>query len=333
MTVDQQEPKERMSIRETMRGVWPRWRIVARVAVLVFVVLYLASGLYVVQPDEQGVVTRFGRVVGDRVMPGMHYRLPWPLEKVERPKTTEVKIMSVGFRVVDKVRGLPPAKEETEVLTGDENIINVQMMVQYRISDPIAFLFASENPHWLVRKAAESVLTEVIGSMGVDDVLTTEKLAIQEQVKDGTDAILSGSGCGLKVIGAYFQDISPPDEVGYAFRDVASAREDKNRIIHEAQGYRNEALPRARGEANDILRQAEGYESERIERAKGEAERFLALLKEYEKQPVVTRTRLYVEAMEEILPRIKKYVVGKGEGRPVANLRMFLPEDAKPLPR
>jgi len=327
--VDADAPKERISIRDTMRGMWPRWRIVARIAVLVFALLYLASGLYVVQPDEQGVVTRFGRVVDDRVMPGMHYRMPWPFEKVDRPKTTEVKIMSVGFRIVDKMRGLPPAKEETEILTGDENIINVQMMVQYRVSDPVAFLFAAENPHWLVRKSAESILTQVIGSMGVDDVLTTEKLAIQEQVRDRTEEILAGYGCGLKVIGAFFQDISPPSEVGYAFRDVASAREDKNRIIHEAQGYRNEALPRARGAANDILRQAEGYQAERIARAEGDASRFLALVAEYEKQPSVTRTRLYIEAMEEILPRLKKYVIGEGDGRSVANLKMFLPEDSR----
>ncbi len=331
--MEPEKARERISIRETMRGVWPRGRIIARVALLVFAVLYLASGLYVVQPDEQGVVTRFGRLVSDRVMPGMHYHAPWPFEKVDRPKTTEVKIMSVGYRVVDKVRGLPPAKEETEILTGDENIINIQMMVQYRISDPIAFLFASENPHWLVRKAAESVLTRVIGSMGVDDVLTTEKLAIQERVRAGTEEILARYGCGLKVIGAYFQDINPPEEVGFAFRDVASAKEDKNRIIHEAQGYQNEALPRARGQANDILRQAEAYESERIEQSKGDSERFLALLTEYEKQPAVTRTRLYVEAMEEILPRLKKYVVSDGKGRPVANLKMFLPEETKPKPQ
>jgi membrane protease subunit HflK len=326
------EPKARVSILETVRGVLPRWRLLARIGALAFVVLYFVSGVYVVQPDEQGVVTRFGRIVNERVMPGMHYRLPWPFEKVARPKTTEVKIMSVGFRVVDRVRGLPPAKEDTEVLTGDENIINVQMMVQYRITDPARFLFAVEDPHWLVRKATETVLTRVIGSMGVDDVLTTEKLAIQDRVKKETQEILESYDCGLAVIGAYFQDISPPSEVGYAFRDVASAREDKNRMIHEAQGYRNEVLPRARGQAQEILEQAEGYRTERVERAKGDADRFVALLTEYEKQPEVTRTRLYVEAMEEILPRLRKYVVGEGDGRPVANLRMFLPEEAAKIP-
>lgn len=323
--------KEGLSIRQVALGVFPRWRVVARVGVLVFLALYLASGLYVVQPDEQGVATRFGRIVNDRVMPGMHYHLPWPFEAVQRPKTTEVKIMSVGFRVVDKMRGLPPAREETEVLTGDENIINIQMMIQYRIADPAAFLFHVEDPHWLVRKAAESVLTRVIGEMGVDDVLTTQKLVIQDRVAEGTQRILDRYSCGLKVIGAYFQDINPPSEVSYAFRDVASAREDKNRIVHEAQGYRNEALPKARGRVEEILQQAEGYRAERISRAQGEAERFLALLREYEKAPVVTRTRLRVEAMEEILPKLKKYVVGEGEYGSIANLKMFVPaEPQKP---
>ncbi|MCK4547804.1 MAG: FtsH protease activity modulator HflK [Candidatus Eisenbacteria sp.] len=326
------EPRERVSILETVRGVFPRWRVMLRVGALVFAALYLASGLYVVQPDEQGVVTRFGRIVNDGAMPGMHYRLPWPVEKVDRPKITEVKIMSVGFRVVDRVRGLPPAKEESEILTGDENIINIQLMVQYRIADPAKFLFAAEDPHWLVRRAAESTLTQVVGSLGVDDILTSEKFAIQERVREGTEEILARYGCGLKVIGVYFQDISPPSEVGYAFRDVSSAREDKNRIVHEAQGYRNEVMPKARGEAEEILRKAEAYRIERVERAKGDADRFVALLAEYEKHPEVTRTRLYVEAMEEILPRLKKYMIGKGDGQPVANLKLFLPEASKSIP-
>jgi len=327
--VESDRQPERASFLDLARGALPRWGLVGRIAVLVFIGLYLASGLYVVQPDEQGVVTRFGRLVNDRVMPGMHYHLPWPFERVDRPKTTEVKIMSVGFRIVDKMRGLPPAKEETQMLTGDENIIDVQMMIQYRIVDPAGFLFGVEDPHWLVRKAAESVLTRVIGAMGVDDVLTTEKLAIQDIVREQTGEILDQCGCGLKVIGAYFQDISPPSEVSYAFRDVSSAREDKNRMVHEAQGYSNQALPLARGQAEEMIQQAEGYRAERIARARGDAERFLALLEEYEKQPQVTQTRLYVEAMEEILPRLRKYVVGQEEGRGIANLKLFLPAEEK----
>ena len=308
-----------------IRSAVPAWRKLAFVCGIVLLMLYVLSGIYVVQPNEQGVVRRFGRVVNDGVMPGMHYHLPWPFERVNRPKTLQVKVMSVGFRMVDRIKGLSPQPEETQMLTGDENIINVQMIMQYRVENPRAYLFALETPHWLVRKAAEACLTEIIGSMGVDQVLTTDKLVIQERLKEEAQAILDQYSCGLRIAGAYFQDISPPEEVAFAFRDVASAREDRSRLVNEAQGYRNEKLPQVRGQAQKMIQEAEAYRTERVNRAQGEADRFLSLLREYRKSQGVTEIRLYVEAMEKISPKIRKYVLDKEHGEGVVNLKMIIP--------
>jgi len=313
-------PKE---VFQHLKDAAPAWRKLAFVCGVVFVMLYVLSGIYVVQPDEQGVVRRFGRVVNDKVMPGIHYHLPWPLERVNHPKTLQVKVMSVGFKMVDRIKGLSPQPEETQMLTGDENIIDVQMIVQYRVENPRSYLFALETPHWLVRKAAEACLTEIIGSMGVDQVLTTQKLVIQERLKEEVQVILDQYSCGLQIAGAYFQDISPPEEVAFAFRDVASAREDRSRLINEAQGYRNEQLPQMRGQAHNMIQEARAYKTERINRARGEADRYLSLLREYRKSREVTEVRLYVEAMEKIYSRIRKYIVDREQGEGVVNLKII----------
>ena len=312
---------------QQLKSVWPPWRKLLVFGTLAVAFLYVLSGVYVVQPNEQGVVRRFGRLVDDQVMPGIHYHLPWPVERVDRPKTLQVKVMSVGFRMVDKIKGIGPLPQETQVLTGDENIIDIQMIVQYRVADPSAFLFSTEEPQWLVRRAAESCLTTIIGSMGVDQVLTTDKLLIENKLKEQTQAILDRYNCGLQISGAYFQDIGPSEEVAYAFRDVTSAREDRNRLINEAHGYRNEKLPQVRGQSQQMIRQAEAHRTERINRARGEADRFLSLLREYEKNRRVTETRLYVEAMEDILPKMRKYILDRDGERGVINMRVITPQE------
>ncbi len=311
---------------QQIRAVWPPWRKLVFFGTLAIFLLYLLSGVYVVQPNEQGVVRRFGRLVNDQVMPGIHYHLPWPMERVDRPKTLQVKVMSVGFRMVDKVKGIGPLPEETQVLTGDENIIDMQMIVQYRVKDPSAYIFSMEEPQWLVRKAAESCLTSIIGSMGVDQVLTTDKLLIEDKLKDQTQKILDRYGCGLQISGTYFQDIGPSEEVAYAFRDVTSAREDRNRLINEAHGYRNQKLPQVRGQSQQMIRQAEAYRTERSNRARGEAERFLSLMREYVKNRKVTETRLYLETMEDILPKMRKYLLASDGEQGVVNIRMITPQ-------
>lgn len=287
------------------------------------VLVYLLSGIYVVQTDELGVVVRFGRVMADAVPPGIHYRIPWPVDRVYRPKTAEIKKTLVGLG--------PEGESSTvgglETLTGDTNVILVQVIIQYAISDPRSYLFSTEDPARLVEVASEEVVASVVGSMGVDALLTTEKLQAQALIKNGVQRVADDYGIGVTVIGAYFQDISPPVEVAYAFRDVASAREDRSRLINEAEGYKNTIIPTTRGRAIGMVREAEAYRDERIEMARGEAERFLSLLEEYSRNKEVTASRIYIEKMEKILPRLKVYMVDRSGEEGAANLRLILPTE------
>jgi membrane protease subunit HflK len=285
------------------------------------VAVYLLSGIYVVQTDEIGVVLRFGKMVDDAVAPGIHYHIPWPIDRVYCPKTAEIKKMLVG----------PGKEDETyadgglETLTGDTNVILVQVIIQYAISDPAAFLFRSEDPTRLVEVASEEIVASVVGTMGVDALLTTEKLQAQAMIKEGVQRVAEAYGIGVTVIGAYFQEIRPPVEVAYAFRDVASAREDKSRLINEAEGYKNTIIPTTRGRATRMVREAEAYRDERIEMARGEAERFLSLLGEYSRNKDVTASRIYIEGMEKILPRLKVYMVDRSGEDGAASLHLILP--------
>lgn len=287
----------------------PLWILLA-----VFVLLWLATGIYIVGPDEKGVVLRFGKWVAT-TDPGPHYHLPAPIETVYRPKVTEVKRIEVGFRTVDQG---PPARysdvpQESLMLTGDENIIDIDIIVQYRILDPSKYLFNIRDPHNTVRVASEAALREVIGARKIDEALTVGKFAIQENTKTLLQEILDSYGSGLQIVAVQLQDVHPPDPVREAFRDVASAKEDKSRLINEAEGYRNAILPETRGRVAQILNVAEGYKREKISISKGDAHRFKSVLAEYTKAKDITRTRLYLETMEEILPGMDKFVL-PGDG-------------------
>lgn len=289
------------------------------------VLVYLLSGIYVVETDELGVVVRFGKVIADNVAPGIHYRIPWPVDRVYSPKTAEIKKMLVGLGR----EGESSTVGGLETLTGDTNVILVQVIIQYAISDPRSYLFTSEDPRRLVEVASEEVVAGVVGSMGVDALLTTEKLQAQALIKDGVQRVADDYGIGVTVIGAYFQDISPPVEVAYAFRDVASAREDRSRLINEAEGYKNTIIPTTRGKAMSMVREAEAYRAERIEMARGEAERFVSLLEEYSRNREVTASRIYIEKMEKILPNLKVYMVDRSDEGGAANLRLLLPTEKR----
>jgi membrane protease subunit HflK len=314
------------AVSDMMAGL-PEVKRLARWLVLAAIVMYVLSGIYVVQPDERGVVRRLGRVVADGVEPGIHYRIPWPIDRVDRPQVTSIKRMSVGYKIVDQLRGLAPEPREAQFLTGDTNIIEVQLLIQYVIKDPGDFLFAVEEPHWLVRRAGESALTEAMSAIGVDAMLTTAKLEIAAAVKEGAQEMLDSYGAGIEIVAAHLQEVIPPREVADAFRDVASAREDRNRIIQEANGYANRVVPTARGEAQQLVTAAEGYKAEKIDRATGEAERFRAVVAEYWKAPSATRERLYLEVMEVVLAAVKKHVVDAKAGDAAVDLRFLSPRE------
>jgi membrane protease subunit HflK len=315
-------PAGEASVQGDLRAALSRWRLATRVVLALAAVVYLATGICVIQPDEEGVVRRFGKAVR-LVPPGIHYRLPFPAEQLTRLKTKEIKRMSVGFRIIDQVQGRTPSREETQFLTGDENIINLQMMIQYAISDPAAFLFGADRVPTLVRRAGEAALTEIVGAMGVDDLLTAKKLEVQISVRDYIQETLNGYNAGVRVLAAHLTDVSPPLEVADAFRDVASAREDRNRIVNEAHGYVSDILPQARGEAQKTLQEAEAYESDVVNRATGDAERFLKAYTEYRKAKSTTATRLYLETVEQVLANSSVYVVDRNRAGAAATIRLY----------
>ena len=282
------------------------------------IVIWLLLGLYSVGPDEVGVVQRFGeynRVVGS----GLNYHLPFPIETVQTPKVTEVKRIEIGFRTVGKNQ-YRTIEQESLMLTGDENIVDAELIVQYKIKDPIDYLFNFIGPELTLREASEASLRTVIGRHNIDEALTSGQLMIQEETKELLQIILDKYETGVIVVAVQLQDVSPPKQVIDAFKDVASAKEDKNRMINEAEGYRNDVIPKARGEAQAMIRQAEGFRESRIKRAEGDVAKFKAIVKEYIKAKDVTKERLYLEAMEEILPGIDKYIVPNGKDGNLLNL-------------
>jgi membrane protease subunit HflK len=298
-----------------------RWRYAVGVLVLLLVGSYLMTGFYVVNTDEHAVVRRFGAVVS-RVEPGMHYRLPWPVDQVDVLKTTSVMKIGVGFAVpksdAEAVTGI-------EMLTGDTNILNVALVVQYVIANPADFLFQVQRPEELVGMLAQSVLTETVVGMPVDEVLTTGRLAIQRRVQVRTQELLDGYRSGVQITSASIMSISLDSAVAQAFQDVADAMSDREKAQNEARAYANDQIPRARGEAYRLVSDAEGYKQQRIAEAVGDTNRFLALLREYQKAPDVTRARLYIDAMEKTLPKVKMYVIDSQNGRVPVNLRVSAP--------
>lgn len=291
------------------------------------------SGIYIVQPDEAGVVLRLGRYVRTEG-PGPHIHLPYPFEKVYRPKVTQVRQTAVGYRAqsvggVFQQGRVQAVDEESAMLTGDENIINVQFNIQYQIKPDgaVDYLFNVIRPDQVVARAAEASMREVIGKTTLDSALTGGRVQIQNDVADLLQKILDRYQVGVQVVAVQMQDVQPPREVSDAFKDVASAREDKQRSINQAEAYRRDILPKAQGQASETVNRAEAYKATRIREAEGEAQRFLSVLAEYEKAEDVTRKRMLYETLEDILskPGMEKLVLPSDAGKQVLPL---LPLDA-----
>ncbi len=270
-------------------------------------VLWLMSGIYIVGPDEVGVVRTFGAF--SRVtQSGLNWKFPAPIETVNTPKVTEVKRIEIGFRTLRNGQ-YRTVEKESLMLTGDENIVDAEMIVQYKIKEPVDYLFKIVEPELTVREAAEASLRTVVGRNKIDETLTTGKFTIQEETKIQLQTILDNYQSGIHVVAVQLQDVSPPKEVIGAFKDVASAKEDKNRMINQAEGYRNDVIPKARGEGEAMIRDAEGFKESRIKRSEGDAAKFSTILKEYRKAKSITEKRLYLETMEKVLPDIEKIIV------------------------
>jgi modulator of FtsH protease HflK len=282
---------------------------------------YLSSGFYIVGADERAVVRRFG-AIDARIGPGMHYRLPWPVDRVDIVKTTSVMKVVVGFALPT---GDSEAPSGMQLLTGDTNILNAALVLQYVIRDPAQFLFDVEDTQSFVEAVAEGVLTETVLGMPIDEVLTRGRVTVQEHVKAKTQEILDRRNSGVAIISANIMTMTLDRSVAQAFKDVADAMADRENMMNEARAYRSNLIPKARGEARAQLSEAEAYKKQRIADAVGETSRFLALQKEYEKAPDITRARLYLEAMEKILPKAQLYVIDSDRGRVPLHLKVTGP--------
>jgi membrane protease subunit HflK len=269
---------------------------------------YLLTGIYLVAPDQQALVTTWGKVSSPRVLPGLHYALPWPIQQVYKLKVHQLRRAVIGGDATDIPLGRLQAAS-SEFLSGDQNLLNVRVVAQFSVSEPREFLFQTADVDRVVGAAVESELARRMAHTAVDSIMTTDKVAIQNDVLLSAQKCLDDYRVGVSLASINIENVAPPPDAADAFRDVAGARADSLRIVNEAQGYANDLLPRAHGEAERLAQAAQAYKEGKVNRATGDAARFEAVAAEYSKAPEVTSTRAYVEAMEQILPRMRKLIV------------------------
>ena len=336
---------------DKLRGIIPGGPGSSRGVILILIIaasVWMASGFYKVQPDEQGVVLRFGAWTRT-TQPGLNYHLPSPIESVLTPKVTRVNQVSIGFRPSGSAtRNVP---EESLMLTGDENIVKVYSSVFWVIKDAGKFLFNIRNPEQTVKAAAESAMREIVGRSAIQkqgeqvsggakrkamtgimiqDILEKGRREVEQGGQKLLQRVLDDYGSGIQITQIQIQDLDPPPTVIDAFRDVQRAEADKARQRNEAETYRNDILPRARGEAAQLTQKAEGYKREVVANAEGQTSRFLAVYNEYKRAPAVTKQRIYLETLQEVMLKNPKVIIdGKGGSGVVPYLA--LPELQKRL--
>ncbi len=284
------------------------------------VLVWLLSGIYIVDPAERGVVLRFGAFQTSTTQ-GPHWHIPYPIESVYKVNVEQVRATEIGFRnSPNSYSG--GVSSESLMLTKDENMVDVNLAVQYKIVDAKAFLFNVYQPELTLSHVVQSVIRQVVGDNTMDHVLTTGRDQISQEVKSASQALLNDYGVGLMITAVTMQDAQPPIQVKASFDDVVKAREDEQRYINEARAYSNDIVPKARGASQRIMAEAEAYKSQVVSKSEGEAYRFTQILTEYLKAPEVTRERLYRETLEDVLSSTNKVIVDSS-----SNSLMYLPID------
>jgi membrane protease subunit HflK len=269
-----------------------------------------------VDPDELGVVMLFGKPVRTEP-PGLHFRLPYPIEEVRLPKVTRQNIIEIGMRSSEVTRGMQPVPEESLMLTGDENIVDINFVVFWRIKDAQKYLFNIQKPDVTVKEVAESAMRDIVGRSNIQPLLTAARQETEQAVQKLTQDVLDSYGVGVSIDQVQLQKVDPPTQVIDAFRDVQAARADKERLQNEAGTYANKIGPEARGDAERILQAARAYKEQTVAEATGQSARFLQIYEEYKKAPEVTRKRMYLETMERVLGGTDKIILDKKDGQNV----------------
>ena len=286
------------------------------IAVLLVVVVWLLSGLYRVQPGENGIELLFGRYV-NTTQPGLNFWAPWPIGSVQKPNVEKTNQTNIGFRSLgatgrsDNVRDIA---QESLMLTGDQNIIDIDFVVQWRIKNAPNFLFNIRDPQSTVKLAAESSIREIVGQTPLEEVLATKRTEVESRTREVLQRIMDDYKAGVFIADVKMQKVDPPQRVIDAFNDVQRARQDKEREQNQAEKYRNDIVPKAKGEASKMKEDAKAYRERLIKEAEGEAKRFLSVYEAYKTGKDVTTRRLYLERMQDVLSRSEKVIVDKGQG-------------------
>lgn len=302
--------------------------IALAIAVLGFAAL---SSFYTVQPEEEAVVKRFGRVVSTQG-PGLHFKLPFGIDTATPVPTQRVLKEEFGFRTaIGTDRRAQYSKDrshrgESLMLTGDLKVIDVEWVVQFQIADANKYLHRARDPRQTLRDVSESVMRRIVGNSLGSDVLTEKRVQVANQARREIQSILDSFDVGIHIGTVELQDVTPPEMVKPAFNEVNQAEQERERLVNEAEKRRNQVVPRAEGEAMQIIAEAQGYAAERVNRARGEAERFSAILAEYKNVPEVTRQRMYLEMIDQVLPRLGHvYVMEQGQMSPIPLLNLDRP--------
>ena len=289
--------------------------------VILAVLLWLLSGIYIVDPAEKGVVLRFG-AYQNTTDQGPHWRIPYPFESVYKVNVEQIRATEIGFRNIQNSSYSGAVSSESLMLTKDENMVDVKLAVQYKIADAQAYLFNVFNPELTLSHVVQSVIRQVVGDNTMDHVLTTGREQVAQEVKSASQGLLNEYNTGLIITAVTMQDAQPPIQVKASFDDVVKAREDEQRYINEAKAYANDIVPKARGASQRLIAEAEAYKSQVVSKSEGEAYRFNQILEEYLKAPVVTKERLYRETLEEVLGSTSKVIVDSN-----SDSLMYLPID------
>jgi membrane protease subunit HflK len=299
--------------RDRLRGLLPNGQFTSgsvAVVILGLVLVWLATGIYRVESSQQGVVLRFGQWVATTPS-GIHYHLPWPIESVETPNVTAQQQINIGWRAQSETEETTSDEvdEEALMLTGDENIVDINFTVTWFIKDAGAYLFNVDDPDQTIKAVAESAMREVVGQSEIESIQTRDRESVQARVRQLMQKTLDRYGAGVTIFSVNLQKVDPPKTVIPAYRDVQAARADQERARNEAEAYANKIIPEARGRAAKIVQDAQAYRQQVIAEASGEAKRFLSVYEEYKKAPEVTRRRMYIETMSGVLTPMNKVIV------------------------
>jgi len=322
---------------EMLRKAWGRYKVRhpksplngfqgVKILAAICVALWLATGIYLVQTDEQGVVMRFGKWT-DTTDSGLHYHLPYPIETILLPKVTRVSQIQLGYRTADRVdhSGHREVPEESRMLTGDENIVEANFAVFWRIKDAGKYLFSVRDPEGTVKVAVESVMRNVVARNPIQAVLSDKRDQIAQEATLELQQVLDSYDAGIFIQEVQLQKVDPPSAVIDAFNDVQRARADQERLRNEAEAYRNDIIPRARGDSQRLVQEAEAYKEQVLDLAQGEAKRFDSVLSAYRVAQDVTARRMYVETMEEIIKTANKIVIDPAASKNGQGVLPYLP--------